>query len=71
MSLQISVEVQGLRIHFSMQGTWIQSLLRELRSHMPQNNSACNTTIEAPCSRDHALQQEWPMRHNTKPSYFN
>ena len=35
MSLQISLEVQGLRIHFSMQQTWIQSLLRELRSHMP------------------------------------
>ena len=28
--------VQWLRIHLTMQGTWVQSLVGELRSHMPQ-----------------------------------
>ena len=30
-----SLVVQWLRIHLPMQGTWVPSLVRELRSHMP------------------------------------
>ena len=30
--------VQWLRICLPMQGTWVQSLVRELRSHMPWGN---------------------------------
>ena len=28
--------VQWLRLHLPMQGVWVQSLVRELRSHMPR-----------------------------------
>ena len=30
-----SLVVQWLRIHLPMQGTWVQSLVGELRSHKP------------------------------------
>ena len=30
--------VQWLRIHLAMQGTWVQSLVGELRSHKPRGN---------------------------------
>ena len=33
-----SLVVQWLRIHLSMQGTRVRSLLGELRSHMPRGN---------------------------------
>ena len=33
-----SLVVQWLRIHLAMQGTQVQSLVRELRSHMPWDN---------------------------------
>ena len=33
--------VQWLRISLPMQGTWVRSLVRELRSHMPQDDEAC------------------------------
>ena len=32
--LRASLVVQGLRIRLSMQGMWVWSLVRELRSHM-------------------------------------
>ena len=33
-----SLEVQWLRIHLTLQRIWVQSLVRELRSHTPQGN---------------------------------
>ena len=30
--------VQWLKIHLATQGIWVQSLVGELRSHMPQSN---------------------------------
>ena len=30
-----SLAVHGLRFHLSVQGVWVQSLVRELRLHMP------------------------------------
>ena len=33
-----SLVVKWLRIHLALQGTWVQSLVGELRSHMPQSN---------------------------------
>ena len=33
-----SLVVQLLRIHLPMQGMWVQSLVGELRSHMPRDN---------------------------------
>ena len=30
--------VQGLRLRLPMQGTWVRSLVQEVRSHMPQGN---------------------------------
>ena len=35
-----SLEVQWLRLHFSVQGVHVRSLIRQLRSHLPggQNN---------------------------------
>jgi len=40
LNIEISLVVQWLRIHLAMQGTWVRSLIRELRSHRPQNNEA-------------------------------
>ena len=36
--LGISLVTQWLRICLAMQGTWVQSLVRELRSHMLRSN---------------------------------
>ena len=36
--LGTSLAVQWLRIHLAVQGMWVQSLVRELRSHMPWGN---------------------------------
>ena len=36
-----SLVIQWLRIRLARQGTWVWSLLRELRSRMPQGNQAC------------------------------
>ena len=33
-----SLVVQGLRIHLAVQGRWVRSLVRELRSHTPWSN---------------------------------
>ena len=33
-----SLEVQWLRIHLPVQGTWVRPLVEDLRSHMPQGN---------------------------------
>ena len=35
-----SLVVQWLRIHLPTQGTWVQSLVEELRSHMPRGGKA-------------------------------
>ena len=35
--LGVSLMVQWLRICLAIQGTWVRSLVRELRSHMPQS----------------------------------
>ena len=35
---ETSLVVQWLRILPAMQGTWVQFLVRELRSHTPQSN---------------------------------
>ena len=34
-SLGTSLVVQWLRLHLPVQGVWVRSLVRELRSHMP------------------------------------
>ena len=36
--IRTSLVVQWLRIRLAMQGTLVQSLVRELRSHTPQGN---------------------------------
>ena len=41
--------VQWLRIRLAMQGTQVWSLVRELRSHMPQRNWAWEPQWESPC----------------------
>ena len=33
--IETSLEVQWLRLSLPMQGVWVQSLARDLRSHMP------------------------------------
>ena len=40
LNIGISLVAQWLRIHPAMQGTWVQPLVGELRSHRPQNNEA-------------------------------
>ena len=52
-SMQIgetSLVVQWLRICLAMQGTWVWSLVRELRSHMPRSNEARLSPLESPCA---------------------
>ena len=44
----ISLVVQWLRIHLAMQGTQVQSLVGELRSHMPWSNSAHMPSLSSP-----------------------
>ena len=51
-TLGTSLVVQWLRILLSMQGTLVESLVRELRFHMPWDNQA------------YVLQQEKPAHHN-------
>ena len=36
-----SLVTQCLRLHLLMQGTWIESLVRELRSHKQRGSLAC------------------------------
>ena len=45
-----SLEVQWLRIHLQMQETQVQSLVRELRSHMPRGNQVCAPHLLSPCA---------------------
>ena len=51
-----SLVAQWLRIYLPMQGTWIQSLVRELRYHMPRGNKA------------HTLQIKKPVHSNEDPA---
>ena len=51
-----SLVVQWLRIHFPMQDTQVQSLVGELRSHMPVGNQARVPYLLSLCSRAQELQ---------------
>ena len=42
-----SLAVQWLELHLPMQGVWIQSLVRELRSHIPRGQKTKNCETEA------------------------
>ena len=42
----ISLVVQWLRLHLSMQGVWVQSLVRELRSHMTHGQKLKTNSIK-------------------------
>ena len=55
--------VQWLRICLPVQGMWILSLVRELRSHW-----ACAATAEPTHSRAHAPQQEKSTHCNQDPA---
>ena len=55
LELGISLVVQWLRTLHAMQGTQVQSLVGELRSHLPQNSSA------------HVLQLVEPLSYNNEP----
>ena len=50
--------VQGLRICLPMQGMWVQSLVRVLRSHMPWGNKARAFWSLCATTREPALQLE-------------
>ena len=50
---------QWLRIHLAMQGKQVQSLVKELRSNMPQSNQACTSQLQRP----RAAMKD-PVRHN-------
>ena len=44
-----SLAVQWLKIHLPMQGMWVQSLVGELRSHIPGATNLCAATAEPAC----------------------
>ena len=51
--------VQWLKVCLSMQGTWVQFLVWELRYHMPMGQlSLCTVTTETHSPTACALQQE-------------
>ena len=56
LELGISLVVQWLRIFHTVQGTQVQSLVGELRSHLPRNNPA------------YVLQLLDPLSDNNEPS---
>ena len=59
--LGTSLMIQWLRICLPMQGTWVWSLVRELRSHMPQGNKACvqqPRSLQAATRDIHMLQMK-------------
>ena len=64
---------QGLRIHLPMQGTQVQPLIQELRSHGPWDNQAhepqllklaCSRESVPCCLRSHC--NEKPVLHNQR-----
>ena len=60
--LRTFLAVQWLRICLTMQETWIQSLDRELRSHMAAGRLAYMPQIQSLC----ASTREKPTHHNNK-----
>ena len=60
--LRTFLAVQWLRICLTMQETWIQSLARELRSHMAAGRLAYMPQIQSLC----ASTREKPTHHNNK-----
>ena len=58
-----SMVVQWLRIHLPMQGTWVQSLVWEQRSHEPCSNKGHVLQLLKPTYPGaHVLQQEKPLQ---------
>ena len=57
-----------LRIYTAMQGTQVQSLVRELRSHVPQSNWASSPQTESPCAtmKDSTLCNEDPRTQRSQ-----
>ena len=65
---EISLVVQWLRIRLPIQGTRVRSLVRQLRSHMPQGNLSLHTASTEPvCSGAHAPQLESPYAATPEP----
>ena len=54
-----SLMVQWLRTYLAMQGMWVWSLVRELRSHKSQDNWACAPQLETP-----SASMDDPMSHS-------
>ena len=57
--------VQYLRICLAMQGTWVQSLTGELRSHVPQSKQASSPQLES----TYASKKD-PEGHNQDPVHL-
>ena len=53
-----SLVVQWLGIHSAMQGTWVQSLVGDLRSYVPWSNQDCEPQLES-------LRAEMKYLHDT------
>ena len=45
-----SLVAQCLRIYLPVQETWVQSLVRELRLHMPQLRRRLHIAMKIPCA---------------------
>ena len=52
-----SLAVQQLRLHLSMQGVGVQSLVRKLRSHMPHSQKKKEEEEEAKLKTETILEQ--------------
>ena len=60
-----SLVVQWLRLCFPMQNSWVQSLVGELRSHVPRDNEARAPQLESPCAATvECIRVPEPTNHN-------
>ena len=55
-----------LRVHLAMQGRWVWSQVRELRSHMQRSNEAQVSQLKSPCTamKDPARCNQGPTQPN-------
>ena len=66
-----SLVARWLRIHLPMQGTRVQSLVRELRSHMVQGNRACTAQRARALTRGTCVLQRRPNTAKIKNKWKN
>ena len=68
--LETSLVAQWLKILLAVQGTCVQSLVGDLRYHLPQGNCLCAAASERAVLRVHAPKQEKPASWDAHTSQW-